>query len=120
MTEAKIDLLSKLDLPALETLRATYEHRNDSASLADVRAAIGRKGAVQTGELDNCGQLFPHRVELDSSGLGTRPAITWTGDPKAWMKHFESPGAVGRFDASICTGENSPAAKAAAAKVVKS
>jgi len=94
---ASDDVLDALDLAQLERLRDTYEARHDSASASNVRAAINRKGAVQTEELSNCGKLFPARVELDPSGLGTRPAIAYRGDCLAWMTPFMSPGRVGRI-----------------------
>lgn len=70
MSETKIDILAKLPLQQLENLRDTYEARHDRQNVADVREAIGRKGAVQTEELARSGQLFGHRIELDPSGLG--------------------------------------------------
>lgn len=115
MSETKLAILAKLGLVALETLRETYEARHDSQGAADVRAAIDRLGKVQTEELTNSGKLFARRVELDPSGLGTRPALQYVGDPMAWMSHFTSQGATARIDRGLFSGANSAEAKARAA-----
>jgi hypothetical protein len=112
------DDLGAFSLAQLESLRDRYEARKDWQTAGTVRAAIQRRGVVQTEELSRSGQLFAHRVELDPSGLGMRPAIQYTGDPAVWMAPFVQAGVTGRIDAEQCTGANSPEAKAAARETV--
>lgn len=118
MNENAVAILEEVGLAQLEKLRDTYDARQDRQGAAVVRAAIERRGAVQTEELSRCGRLFPHKVQLDPSGLGMRPAIAYTGDPAAWLAPFLLPGASGRMNVELFTGANSPGAKALARQTV--
>ena len=109
------DVLSKLDLPTLEGLRDSYEAGKNWRSVQDVRSAIDRLGGVQTQELSNCGKLFHKRNYDENTGRITH---TWTGDSSAWMKEFQHQGVPCRLDSEMCTGANSPEAKALAARRV--
>jgi hypothetical protein len=108
MNEDTIAILQNLDLLQLDRLRDRYESRHDSASAANVREAIARKGATQTEELYNSGHLFARKAAPDDTG---RRVTTWTGDPFAWMKHFMGTAAIGRFNGELCKGENSQQAR---------
>ena len=108
-----IATLAKLDLPRLESLRDHYNSLGDHQNAAGVVAAITRMGAEQTQELANSGRLIAHRrVDPDNN----RVVHTYTGDILVFMAPFMTGGAVCRVDRNICTGENSPEAKALAAK----
>jgi hypothetical protein len=108
MSESVVDTLSKLGLPALEKLQAEYVARADTQGAEMVRSAIGKKGHVQTAELFNSGQLFHQRNYDPDTGRITH---TYTGDPKTWMREYESQGASGYINRQSCTGANSQEAK---------
>lgn len=106
------DTLNVFRLDQLEELRDTYEARHDRQKADIVRAAISRRDNVQT-ELSNCGQLFKHRNYDEETGRLTH---SWTGDPSAWMRHFQSPGISVRVDSELFTGRNSERGRALRAK----
>ena len=108
-------VLEAFSLDQLEALRDRYEARQDRARADQCRAAIERKGAVQTEEMARSGKLFSRVIQLDDSGCNMRPAIMFTGDPAAWMTHFMSGARVGRICVEECTGANSVGAKELAA-----
>ena len=58
MNENAVAILEEVGLAQLEKLRDTYDARQDRQGAAVVRAAIERRGAVQTEELSRCGRLF--------------------------------------------------------------
>jgi hypothetical protein len=113
MNLATINMLSRLDLAHLESMRDHYNALGDHQNAAGVVAAITRTGAEQTQELADSGRLIAHRrVDPDNS----RVVHTYTGDPAAWMEPYMLGATVCRIDRSAYTGENSPEAKALAAK----
>jgi hypothetical protein len=112
---ATADILSKFDLGTLEKLRDAYDARHDRQKAADVRFAIDKLGVIQTEELSNCGKLFHHRNYDENTGRITH---SWTGDSSVWRILFEHPGVPCRLDSEMCTGANSPEAKALAASRV--
>ena len=109
MSEGRVALLKKLGVTQLETLRDHYESAGDQQAVADVRAAIGQAGAVQTEELTHSGRLFRHRHIDENTGAVTH---TYTGDPMAWMQAFTTGAQVCRIPVAEFTGKNSPALKA--------
>ncbi len=99
MNEDTIAVLEACDLSQLEALRDKYAARHDSARVAEVRAAIDRKGLVQTDELSRSGKLFAHKIDMgDDSG---RKMTTWTGDSSVWMRAFQTGPIVGRIDPQL-------------------
>ncbi len=99
MSEDRIAVLAKIDIPALENLRDTYESNGDHRGVADVRAALERHdSAAQTGELANSGRLFKHRHVDPENGRVTH---TFTGDIAAWMAPFMTGATVGRISPEL-------------------
>jgi hypothetical protein len=114
MSQEQIDILSKLGLPALETLRDQYITRNDFQSAARVRSAINSMDFRQTEEASRSGQLSSRRNVDPDTGRVTH---TFVGDPMAWMQHFMTGAQVCSFNKEICTGANSLEAKMRAARM---
>lgn len=94
------DAIDCLDLPHLEGLLATYEGRHDQTNAGRVRAAIGRRGSVQTDELYRSGKLFAHELPRDNTG---RVATMFVGDPSVWMEQFQHHGIRGKFNVQLAT-----------------
>jgi hypothetical protein len=94
------DVIDCLDLSQLEQLRDAYATRHDRASEDRVRAAIGRKGLIQTDELYRSGKLYAHEMPRDNSG---RVVTAFTGDPAAWMSAFQHHGVKGKFNTELAT-----------------
>lgn len=92
------DVYGCFDLATLETLRDRYAARGDLAKAQEVRAAIGRHGAVQTLELSNCGKLFAHESARDNTG---RITTSWTGDNLAWMSAFMTGSRIGKVNVAL-------------------
>ncbi len=93
------DVLDCFSLDQLEKLRDKREARNDRAGADAIRAAIGRRGAVQTDELSRSGKLFAHKTVMnDDSG---RTMTTWTGDSSVWMRAFQTGPIVGSLNREL-------------------